>query len=200
MFTLDIRADFSKQIAMLNNLKKGLGDQVIVPSLNATIAQTQTKMIAGITETYNIKAADVRAKMSQTRAKRTGQQFEATLYGNPYGRSRRALNIGRFLVGMTKRQQKRAAKAAKAFGGRIEPTFQVLKAGSPHTIEKAFILNVPGHPAFHRVDGKMKPLYTIGVPQMFMAHKVQDPVQAWIPGKFAEIFESKARYFMSTIK
>jgi hypothetical protein len=200
MFTLDVKADVQPTIAYLNRIKDGLGDQVIASTLNKTIDQTQTQMVRGIASTYNIKQTDIRQKLSKQRASRAGQRFTATLFGNPFGRARRALNVIRFLERVTTLAQ--ARKRGKA-GTLAELHFKILKAGGKSTIKGAFVLNVAGTPVFRRTGPgrkEIEPVRTVGVPQMFMAHKVQDPVQRWIPAKFAELFEDRMRYFLRTVR
>jgi hypothetical protein len=198
MFTLNVKADVASTVAYLNRVKDGLGSQVITASLNKTIATVNTQMVRGIAQTYNVKQSDIRDKLSIQKARRAGENFEAILYGNPYGRKRRALNLIHFL----QTRKTLAAYRRKGARGRDVLQFQIIK-GKTVTVPGAFILNVPGSPVFHRTGVGRKaiePLYTVGIPQMFMAHKVQDPVQAMIPVEFAKQFEQAFRYFLSTAR
>lgn len=200
MFTLNVKANVQGTVDYLNRIKNGIGDRAITSSLNKTIAQAQTQMIRGITAEYNIKASDVRDRLQIQRARRNGMQFTATLVGNPAGRAKRALNLIRFVESkVSLAQGRRRAKA----GTQGQVFFKVKRSGGLRTIKGAFILNVPGAPVFLRTGpgrGDIKPAYTIGIPQMFQAKKIQVPVQQWINVNFPRIFNSDVRYFFGTVK
>ena len=199
MFTLSVKCDVRPMIDYLNRVAKGLGDQAITSALNKTVAQAKTQMIRGITDEYNIKASDVRERLQVQRAKRAGMQFTATLFGNPAGRAKRAMNVIRFLERATSMAE---ARRRRKSGTLAALYFKIKRAGGKQTIQGAFIGN-QGRTVFRRV-GKarlpIEPVQTIGVPQMFNARKVQIPVQQWIEREFPRIFEHEARYFLSTIR
>lgn len=201
MFTLDVRADFGPAIRQLNALKQGIGDKVIVATLNETITQARTQVIKGITEVYKLKASDIRDKLAIARASRKGQHFQATLYGKRAG-DKWSLNIARFITSKgEKRRAARATRLAKAYGGTASYALQAeVRKGSIKAVPGAFVLNVAGQPVVHREGGRLRGVQTVGVPQMFARPSVQKPILRWLPGKFAEIFDRRMRYFVSTIK
>ncbi len=204
MFTLNVRADVKGTIDYLNRVQKGIGDKVLVESLNRTIGGPNSgankQMIDGIANTYNIKKSDIREKLSIRKASRKGQVFSAELRGNPYGRSRRALNVIRFLKGsIAAAQRRKVRKVGRGEGTKRDLQFQIAK-GAVKTIDGAFILNVPGNPVVRRIDGRLVGVQTIGVPQMFQARKVQDPVIRWIEANFPVIFDGRVKYYLSTVK
>ena len=199
MFTLDVKAYVGPAIDYLNRLKAGLGDQVIVSSLNKTVAQASTQMARGISQTYNIKVSDVKSMLSIQRAKRAGKLFTATLVGNPFGTSKRSLNVIRFLEKVVTLAQARKRKKA---GTLNQLQFQILRTGGKTLIHGAFIGN-KGRTVFMREGpGRLpiKAVQTIGVPQMFQAKKVQLPVQQLITDNFPRIFDSEFRYYVSTLR
>jgi hypothetical protein len=198
MFTLNVKCDVQPTIDYLNRIAKDLGDKAIASALNKTIAQTRTQMIRGITGEYVIKAADVRERLQVHRAKRAGLAFTATLFGNPAGRAKRAMNVIHFVA------QKATLRAYRKKGSTGGPVLMVKikRAGGAKPIAGAFIAN-NGRTVFRRV-GKSRlpivPVQTIGVPQMFNAKKVQLPVQRWINENFPRIFDREVRYFLSTVR
>ncbi len=199
MFTLNVKIDTKPVIDHLNAIKKGLGDQAITSALNDTAAQARTQMIRGITATYAIPASLVRERLSLSRASRNGLRFTATLIGNPNNRAKRSMNLIHFIEkSVTLAQAKKRRKDDTLNTLRV----QILKAGGKKLLPGAFIGN-KGRTVFMRTGpGRLPivPVQTVGVPQMFSAHKVQDPVTRWIRDNFPRIFESKAKYFLSTVK
>jgi hypothetical protein len=201
MITLNVVADVGAIQARLNRIKQGVGDQLIVATLNETIQATQTQITRAIAKDYNIKQSDIREQLSIQRASRKGQRFEATLYGKKSG-AKWSFNASRFIVTSgQKRRVARALRLSQAFGGNVSfgPQVQIRK-GSVRTIPGAFVLNVPGQPIVHRVSGKLRGVQTVGVPQMFDRPSIQKPIIKFVPTKFAEIFARRLRYFASTIK
>ena len=197
-FTLDVRANVAPTIERLNAIKAGLGDRVITVSINETIDQTKTLMARNIAAEFNVKVSDVKQWLTISGAKRAGEKFAATLFGNPFGRKRRALNLIRFLL----TAQTRTAYRRKGTIGTDVLRFRI-KTGQTIAIPGTFILNVPGHPVFRRVGqgrSAIEPAYAIGIPQMFMAHKVYDPVIAFVGPKFNEVFARRLRYFLDTVR
>ena len=199
MFTINVKWDVRPMIDHLNRVAKGLGDQAITSALNKTAAQAKTQMIRGITAEYAISAALVRERLQVQRAKRAGMQFTATLVGNPSGTAKRAMNVIHFLERATSMAE---ARRRRKSGTLAALYFKIKRAGGKQTIQGAFIGN-QGRTVFRRV-GKarlpIEPVQTIGVPQMFMARKLQIPVQEWITREFPRIFDHEMRYFLSTVK
>jgi hypothetical protein len=199
MFTFNIKANVQPTVNYLNRIAKGIGDKALTSALNKTMAQARTQMIRGITAEYNIKASDVRDRLRLARAKRAGMQFSATLFGNPAGRAKRAMNVIHFLEKSTSLAQSRKRRKA---GTLSDLYFKIRRKGGPQRIEGAFIGN-RGRTVFKRT-GKarlpIEPVQTIGVPQMFQAKKVQVPIQQFITREFPRIFKHEADYFLSTVK
>jgi Prophage minor tail protein Z (GPZ) len=196
MVTLDVRADVKPAVDYLNRIAKGVGDKAIVAALNETMKQVKTQMSRRIRDEYNIDVTTVREKLVLKQASRKGQNFTAILVGNPAGRSRRSLNVIRFLrAGATKAATRRAKNNLRA-----DLRFRIKKSGGDKAIKGSFILNVPGSPVFERKNGKLVAVRTLGVPSMFQAKKVQVPVQRWIDANFPRIFRARMDYFLSTVK
>lgn len=207
MFELNVKIDVASQVSRLNKLRDTLGDEVLADTLNRTMQGARTKMVENITRTYNIAPSRVRLKLVLLKASRARRTYTATLLGNERGAKGRSLNMKAFLTNKTTRIQKRAARLQKAFGGRVVPVlqFQVIRGGGSKQVPGAFIIRggkFGGEPVFIRDDrpgswNGIRPLQTIDVPQMFEAHKVQDPVQAWIRENFARLFEQRANYWLA---
>ena len=201
MFTISVKANTQPAVDYLNSVAKGLGDRAIVSSLNKTMAQARTQMIRGITKEFAITYSKVAERLRIIKARKAGMQFSATLVGNPEGRNKRAMNLTYFVA--AKATVKAWKKQAGKGGGFSRPQIQFrIKRGKGLThIKGAFILNKAGQPVV-RWDsrGKLVGVTTVGVPQMFMAKKVQVPIQQWIDSEFPRIFDREARYFLSTVK
>lgn len=199
MFTISVKTNVKPTVDWLNRISKGIGDRSIVSALNKTIAQVNTRMARAITAEYNIKSADVKARLRVQRARRAGLAFTATLQGNA-GSGKRAMNMVYFL----ERKVTLAEAKRRRRGGTLRDLrFKVRKRGGVKTVKGAFLLNVPGSPVMRRTGtgrSDFEPLRTIGVPSMFQAKKVQVPEQRWIDANFPRIFDREWRYFLSTVK
>jgi hypothetical protein len=200
MFTLRIASDVRPARDKLNSLSTALGDRALVSALNKTVAQAKTQMSTHIREEFNISAALVRERLSVTRASRSGQRYSATLLGNPYNRAKRSMNVINFLERKVTLAEARRRKKSDTLN---QLRFKIRRTGGKATIKGAFILPVPGSPVFQRVGpahGDIKPVQTIGVPQMFNTKRVNLPVQQWVTDNFPRIYDEQARYYLSTIK
>ena len=199
MFTLNIKADVQPMIRQLNALQEGLGDKAIASALNKTVAQAKTQMARAIGQEFNLPSSFIKDRLAIQRANRSGLRFTATLLGNPSGRAKRSMNVIHFLERSTLLSE--ARRRAKA-GTLTELHFKIRRQGGKSTIKGTFIGN-QGRTVFRRI-GKarlpIEPVQTVGVPQMFQTKRVQIPIQQWIPGKFAEVFERELAYYLSTVR
>jgi hypothetical protein len=199
MFTLNIKADVQPIIRQLNAIADGLGDRAIVSALNKTTTQAKTQIARGIGAEYNLPASFIKERLSLQRARRAGFHFTAVLLGNPAGRAKRSMNVVHFLERSTLLAE---ARGRRKRGTIAELHFKIRRTGGKTTIDGAFLGNA-GRTVFKRV-GKarlpIEPVQTIGVPQMFMAKKIQLPVQAWISDNFPRIFAAELRYYLSTLR
>lgn len=181
----------------LNAAKKGLGDRATISALNKTAAQAQTQMSKLIREDYAISASLVRERLRVRRAARRGEfAFEAALLGNANNQSR-AMNLIRFLE---KDGGVKAYKRGKA--GRLDQLrFKVKRGKGFAQVQGAFIGN-KGRTVFKRTGpGRLpiKPVQTIGVPQMFNTRKNRTAVEKFIREAFPRIFQREAAYYLSTL-
>jgi minor tail protein Z (GPZ) len=205
MFTINVQADVKPVQDYLNRLKAGLGDRVVVSALNKTVEQGKTQMQRAIAAEYNVKVSDIREKLGLERARKAGQKFTATLSGNPFGLRKRSLNLVRFLVAGATRTATRRRGTAGTKQGRIaaELRFRIRRAGGVIGIPGTFILPVKGNPVFIRIGkgrSAIEPAQVIGIPQMFNARKINDPVRQSMEQKFGEIFAHEFKFFESTIR
>ena len=196
MFTINVHADFKPLVDRLNAVKAAAGDKALVSALNKTVAQAQTQMSRAIREEFNISAAEVRERLRVERAnRRSGYRFTAALLGNPEGRRNRSLNVIRFLERSTSLAE---AKRRDARGTLEQLHFKIKRRGGKQIIEGAFIAN-KGRTVFIR-EGKerlpIKPVQTVGVPQMFNTRRINAPVRRWIATNFPRIFAAEVRYYL----
>lgn len=184
--------------ARLNAAKRGLGDRATVSALNKTASQAQTQMSRVIRQDYNISASLVRERLRVRRAARRGEfTFEAALMGNANNQSR-AMNLIHFLERKTTLAEGR--RRAKA-GTQNQLFFKIKKRGGKPTIPGAFIGN-RGRTVFIR-EGlarlPIKPVQTIGVPQMFNTRKNRGAVEQFIRENFPRIYQREIAYYLSTV-
>ena len=92
---VNISVDARQAIAALGEVPEAIKRRAIGPALNKVGDKARTEMVRAITSQYNIKGADVRARLRVIRATRT----EATVILDPFAGSRRgrSLNLIRFL-------------------------------------------------------------------------------------------------------
>jgi hypothetical protein len=176
-------------------------EQAQLSTLNKAAAQAKTQMQRAITSEYKVSAALVRERLIVKRATRGGSfAFTAALIGNPdSGGRRRSMNLIHFVE---KKVTLAEARRRQRAGNQAQLRVQIKKAGGPKVIAGAFIGN-QGRTVFERVGkGRLpiRPVQTIGIPQMFSTKKNIGDVTAWIRANLPRIFESELRFYMSRIK
>ncbi|MCC7325647.1 MAG: phage tail protein [Burkholderiales bacterium] len=196
-----IRTDFAATIARMNRLKAGLGDRAIRQAVTRTAEQARTQMSRAIRQEYNITAQLVNQRLQVRRASFASRvTFTAVLLGNPdSGGKNRSMNVVHFLErSVSLAEARRRAKA----GTLAQLRFKIKRQGGKQTIEGAFLAN-KGRTVFAR-EGKarlpIKPVQTIGVPQMFNARRNRAKVEAWIRVNFPRILADQVRYFLTTVR
>jgi Prophage minor tail protein Z (GPZ) len=196
-----VRWDVNAVINKLNAIQKGIGDRALVSALNKVTTQAQTQMSRAIREDYNISPALVRERLKIRRATAKGlATFTAALIGNPNsGGAKRSMNMIHFLERSVTLAEARRRGKSKTLS---ELRFKVKRSGGKVSIPGAFIGN-NGRTVFIR-EGRarlpIKPVRTIGVPQMFSTRKNVGLVEKWIKANFHRILQSEIRYYLSRIK
>ena len=186
--------------------------QAELSALNKTAAGAKTRMARVIVANYRLKSSFVKERLRIAKARRKGQyELTAILSGNEAGGNRRSMNLIHFAVNKLTGKEKRAWKKQSGMRNPQLP-FQIKKTGGRVYIKGAFVGN-NGRTVFERIPGTtmesrgkyagtthaeaLKPVQTIGVPQMFNATKSIAPVQRWIAENFSRIFASEYRYYMA---
>lgn len=208
MITVNIRADTQPFVNRMNDIKRGLGDRALVSALNKTIAQSKTRMQRAITAEYMVSASLVRERLRIARASRKGGvTFTATLIGNPdSGGAKRALNLIHFVerkvtIAEAKRRRKSETLAHIRFKIKRSGGLKTI-LGSTDGKGAAFIAN-QGRTVFRRTGRSRLPIEavtTVGVPQMFNTIKNIEMITAFMETTFGRVFESEAKYYLSTVK
>lgn len=196
MVMLTIKTDFQGVQNRLNQISADLQKRVIPAALNKTIAKANTSMVREITSTYNIKAADVRARLRVIRATKDFKKWKAILDPFAGGKRGRALNVIKFAEKkITLAEGRRRAKSGTA----DQLRFQIKKTGGKKTIQGAFIGN-KGRTVFERTgDARLpiKPVTTIDVPQMFNTRRINAVVVKRINDELAIEFDRAIRAVMT---
>ena len=196
MVMLTIKTDFNDVQNRLNKLSNDLQKRIIPAALNKTIAKANTSMVREITSTYNIKAAEVRARLRVIRASKDFKKWKAILDPFAGGKRGRAMNVIKFAEKkITLAEGRRRAKSGTA----DQLRFQIKKAGGKKTIQGAFIGN-KGRTIFERTgDARLpiKPVTTIDVPQMFNTRRINAVVVKRINDELAIEFDRAIRASMT---
>ena len=207
MVMLTIKTDFNDVQNRLNKLSNDLQKRIIPAALNKTIAKANTSMVREITSTYNIKAAEVRARLRVIRASKDFKKWKAILDPFAGGKRGRAMNVIKFAEKkITLAEGRRRAKSGTA----DQLRFQIKKAGGKKTIQGAFIGN-KGRTVFERIPGQymasrngsskhsqaIKPVTTIDVPQMFNTRRINAVVVKRINDELAIEFDRAIRASMT---
>lgn len=188
MTSISIKTDFSGVQRNLDQLSESLQKKIVPAALNKVVAKANTTMVREIVSTFNIKSAEVRAKLRIIRAKKDFSQWVATLDPFAGGKRGRAMNVIHFAEKkVTLAEGRRRAKA----GTQDLLRFQIKKAGGKKVIKGAFIGN-RGRTVFERTGDKrlpIKPVVTIDVPQMFNMRRINDAVVKRINDELAIEFD-----------
>lgn len=202
MISIDIKVQgIDDVIRKLEQVQRGLGDRVARSAVNKTADQAKTQMSRLIREDYNVSAALLRERLRVRKAWRAdGATISAALIGNPNaGGTKRSMNVIHFLeksVSMAEAKRRRR-------GGTLDQLhYKIKRRGSKATIPGSFIAN-QGRTVFQRV-GKtrlpIKPVQTIGVPQMFATKKNIRDIQTWIHANLPRIMQHEVQHFLRTLR
>ena len=188
-------------IRKLNQMRDGLGNQAARSAVNKMADQAKTKMSAMIRQDYNISASLLRERLIVRKSFRAdGANISAALVGNPHSSGgKRSMNLIHFL----ERSVTLAESRRRARGGTLsELRFKVRRTGGKQMLRGAFIGN-NGRTVFIR-EGKarlpIKPVQTIGVPQMFSTKKNIREIQAFIHANLPRLMQSEIRHYLRTIR
>jgi len=204
MISISIKTDIDKTVRELERIRRGIGERATVMALNKTAAKAKTEMVRAITSEYVIRASDVRPRMRVQRARRG--RLTAVL--DPFAsvsRRGRSLNVVHFLERKVSLAEARRRRKA---GTLSQLRFRIKKTGGPRTIKGAFIGN-KGRTIFERVPGSVmssrekysgtkhaegiRPVQTLGVPQMFGVRRISDRVVRRIRKEFPIEFDRAVR-------
>lgn len=178
---LTLQDNFVDVQRQLDALQKDIREQVLVRSINTTLAQGQTRMAKEISSEFNIGSREVKARMQVLKANYRAGLFrvEGTLQvTNKRGRSLNLINFG--------------AKQTKD-----GVSVKILRTGGRKVVRGAFIAN-QGRTVFQRVGATRLPIkavQTIDVPQMFNTKRVNRIVVQLLQDKFPEVFEREAKFY-----
>jgi len=189
MIEINIKADVARLSRELDVLQEGLTEKATVMALNKTGDKARTEMGRAITSEFNIKAADVRARLRVIKARRG--ELRAVLDPFASGHRGRSMNLIRFMENKVTLAEGRRRKKA---GTQKQLRFKIKKGGPAKAIPGAFIGN-KGRTVFMREgDGRLpiKAASTIGVPSMFNTRHINARVIARIRKEFPIEFERAA--------
>lgn len=180
----------------LRTMGSDLADRAASAALNKVGGKGKAEMNRAITDEYNIKRAEVSAKLRLSRASRN----DLVVVLDPFagGKPGRALNLIHFLdkketVRAARKAQRAGKKGTQKIGGREMPIlyFKIKKNGPAKPIPGAFLGN-QGRTVFIRKGNSRVPieaLSTVGVPQMFNARKINARVMARINAELPVEFD-----------
>lgn len=192
---IEIKTDFKAAYELLKRLPNTLRDQVMAASLNRTMEQGRTQAIRAITSEYNIKASAVRARLSISYARRASGAFNMTARLSGGNGRNRAANVISF-------------DARQVAGG---VSVKIKKSAGRKIIKGAFIGN-KGRTVFERASGTtmasrgrysgtkhaeaVKPVQTVGVPQMFTSRKVNKAIEQALLSNFPKVFKQQVSFYL----
>ena len=175
MIKIDIRGvdDVKRQLA---RLQSDLRAKALVPALNKVGAKARTEMTRAITDEFALKQAEVRPRLSLSRAT-TGRLMVVL---DPYASRRRGRSLN--LIHFLERRISLAELRRRRKAGDNQIQFQIKRGGGRKQIPGAFVAN-KGRTVFRRVGKARLPIEavsTIDVPQMFNTRRIQARVLARI--------------------
>jgi len=152
----------------LARLQSDLREKALAATLNKVGPKARTEMTRAITAEFNLKATDVRPRLSLSKASRD----HLVVVLDPYASKRRgrSLNLIHFVESrVTVAELRRRRKT-----GDLQIGFKIKRGGGTRRIPGAFIAN-QGRTVFKRVGRARLPIQavsTIDVPQMFNARRI----------------------------
>lgn len=175
MIQIDVRG-VDAVMQNLRRLQSDLRDKALSAALNKVGAKAKTEMTRAITDEFAIKQAEVRPRLSLSRANKSN----LVVVLDPYASRRRgrSLNLIRFL----ERKISLAELRRRRRSGNTQLQFQIKRSGGRKQIPGAFIGN-QGRTVFRRVGKARLPIEavsTIDVPQMFNTRRIAGRVLARI--------------------
>ena len=167
MIRIDIRgvADVKRE---LSRLRSDLRDKALGPALNKVGAKAKTEMTRAITEEFALKQAEVRPRLSLSRA--TSGRLMVVL--DPYASRRRGRSLN--LIHFLERRISLADLRRRRKAGDNQIQFQIKRGGGRKQLPGAFVAN-KGRTVFRRVGKARLPIEavsTIDVPQMFNTRRI----------------------------
>jgi len=201
MLTFEVKTNIQDTIKKLEEMQRGLGDKAARSAVNKCADQAKTQMSRLIREDYNISAALLRERLVVRKSFRSdGMRISAALIGNPNaGGKGRSMNVIHFL----ERSVSMAEAKRRRRGGTLDQLhFKIKRQGGKVRIPGAFIANA-GRTVFQR-EGKgrlpIKPVQTIGIPQMFNTKKNRTAIVAWINANLPRIMDHEVQHYLRTFR
>lgn len=185
---ISVRHNFPRIAAQLDRLPVTQGRKALARAINTSLKQGETAAAREIAKSYRLTVAKVKERLNVRKAQpRGGLTLEGVLEASDPGKAR-GMNLIAFVEGkVSLAEAKRRAKR----GTLQQLHFQIKRSGGQKTIPGAFIGN-RGRTVFVRVGRQrlpIKPLTTIGVPQMFNARPINAAIvrvlNARLPANFA---------------
>lgn len=175
MIKIDVRGvDAVKK--NLDRIQRDLHDKVLSAALNKTGAKARTEMTRAITDEFAIKQADVRPRLSLSKAGRDN----LVVVLDPYASKRRGRSLN--LIRFVEKKVNLAERRRRQKSGNKQMGFRIKRTGGMQFITGAFVGN-QGRTVFKRLGKDRLPIQavsTIDVPQMFAARRIQARVLARI--------------------
>lgn len=175
MIRIDVRGA-DAVIQNLSRLQSGLRDKALSAALNKVGAKARTEMTRAITDEFAIKQADVRSRLSLSRA----NKGHLVVVLDPYASRRRGRSLN--LIHFIERQISLAELRRRRRSGNTQMQFQIKRGGGRKQITGAFVGN-QGRTVFRRTGKARLPIEavsTIDVPQMFNTRRIAGRVLARI--------------------
>lgn len=156
----------------LDRIQRELRDKALSAALNKVGAKARTEMTRAITSEFAINQADVRPRLSLSKANRG----KLVVVLDPYASKRRGRSLN--LIRFVEKKVTLAERRRRQKSGNNQIGFRIKRTGGMKFIAGAFIAN-KGRTVFKRVGKERLPiqaLSTIDVPQMFSTRRIMTRV------------------------
>lgn len=175
MIRIDVRG-VDSVMQNLRRLQSDLRGKALSAALNKVGAKAKTEMTRAITSEFAIKQADVRPRLSLSRANKS----HLVVVLDPYASRRRGRSLN--LIHFIERKISLAELRRRRRSGSTQIQFQIKRGGGRKQIPGAFVGN-QGRTVFRRTGKARLPIdavSTIDVPQMFNTRRIARRVLARI--------------------
>ena len=200
------RIDFSQALKKLEGLPEKVQQKAIIATINRVAAKARTEMKRQIGAEFNVKAGDINAQLSVSKANKSQNVVQAILrsFGKRKGKTSRNVMLfdAKQVEGTGRPKQVRVQFKDGSWrtlrikeGGGV--SVKIKRNGGRKLIPHAFIANKGRTVFIRKEDGTIKGVETIDIPNMFNTRRIYANVLEKIRTDLIAETDRSLKYFGS---